>query len=219
MPIQFLPSPDGFEKPMNFQVRLMDLSWRTFLYALLSARQGAGGNQMLEIKNLTIQLDREDRYLVKDMNLSLAAGEKAVLAGEEGNGKSTLLKAILHQADWCTVTGEIRLDGLVGYLPQISAVEGTLAALFGSVANNWKNWIQLFHLRLWRSQHPAPDASSVPGPAPECIEPDSDFKSPPTRPERNILWRFSPPCGSLLSVVKRGRVLFLQSCRQHRDEH
>lgn len=30
MPIQFLPSPDGFEKPMNFQVRLMDLSWRTF---------------------------------------------------------------------------------------------------------------------------------------------------------------------------------------------
>jgi len=88
-----------------------------------------------------------------------------------------------------------------------------------SVANNWKNWIQLFHLRLWRSQHPAPDASSVPGPAPECIEPDSDFKAPPTRPERNILWRFSPPCGSLLSVVKRGRVLFLQSCRQHRDEH
>lgn len=130
MPIQFLPSPDGFEKPMNFQVRLMDLSWRTFLYALLSARQGAGGNQMLEIKNLTIQLDREDRYLVKDMNLSLAAGEKAVLAGEEGNGKSTLLKAILHQADWCTVTGEIRLDGPVGCLSQFPSFDGTLADLF-----------------------------------------------------------------------------------------
>ncbi|WP_300927169.1 ATP-binding cassette domain-containing protein, partial [Faecalibaculum rodentium] len=69
---------------------------------------------MLELRNLTIQLDREDRYLVKDLTLSLAAGEKAVLMGEEGNGKSTLLKAILHQAGWCTVTGDIRLEGPVG---------------------------------------------------------------------------------------------------------
>ncbi len=88
---------------------------------------------MLELRNLTIQLDREDRYLVKDLTLSLAAGEKAVLMGEEGNGKSTLLKAILHQAGWCTVTGDIRLEGPVGYLPQFPAVEGTLAALFGSL--------------------------------------------------------------------------------------
>lgn len=73
---------------------------------------------MLEIRNLTIQLDRDGRYLVKNLTLSLAAGEKAVLAGEEGNGKSTLLKALLGQADWCRVTGDIRLDGPVGCLPQ-----------------------------------------------------------------------------------------------------
>lgn len=52
-----------------------------------------GGDLLLEIRNLTIQLDRDGRYLVKNLTLSLAAGEKAVLAGEEGNGKSTLLKA------------------------------------------------------------------------------------------------------------------------------
>lgn len=88
---------------------------------------------MLELRNLTIHLDREDRCLVKNMNLSLAAGEKAVLAGEEGNGKSTLLNAILHQADWCTVSGEIRLGGPAGYLPQFPAFEGTLADLFGDL--------------------------------------------------------------------------------------
>lgn len=31
---------------------------------------------MLELRNLTIQLDREDRYLVKDLTLSLAAGKR-----------------------------------------------------------------------------------------------------------------------------------------------
>ncbi|WP_300940766.1 ATP-binding cassette domain-containing protein, partial [Faecalibaculum rodentium] len=85
---------------------------------------------MLELRNLTIQLDREDRYLVKDLTLSLAAGEKAVLMGEEGNGKSTILKAILHQAGWCTVTGDIRLEGPVGCLSQFPSFDGTLADLF-----------------------------------------------------------------------------------------
>lgn len=31
---------------------------------------------LLEIRNLTIQLDRDGRYLVKNLTLSLAAGEK-----------------------------------------------------------------------------------------------------------------------------------------------
>lgn len=92
-----------------------------------------GGDLLLEIRNLTIQLDRDGRYLVKNLTLSLAAGEKAVLTGEEGNGKSTLLKALLGQADWCRVTGDIRLDGPVGCLPQFPAFEGSLADLFGSL--------------------------------------------------------------------------------------
>ena len=47
---------------------------------------------MLQIRNVTIRSRRDDRQLVGDLSFTLHKGERAALIGEEGNGKSTLLK-------------------------------------------------------------------------------------------------------------------------------
>jgi len=57
---------------------------------------------MLEIKNLSIKLN--DRYLVENLSLVLNKNDKLAIIGEEGNGKSTLLKAILGIANYVNIT-------------------------------------------------------------------------------------------------------------------
>lgn len=47
---------------------------------------------MLQIKNLTLTHKYDLRVILKDFHLVLNPGDKAVIIGEEGNGKSTLLK-------------------------------------------------------------------------------------------------------------------------------
>lgn len=48
---------------------------------------------MLEIKNLTII--KAGKPILKDCNFRIKSGEKALISGESGTGKSTFLKAIL----------------------------------------------------------------------------------------------------------------------------
>ena len=72
---------------------------------------------MLEIKDLTISIS--DRYLIKNLNLILNAGDKLAIIGEEGNGKSTLLKSILGICEYAEISGNINLKGnRIGYLEQ-----------------------------------------------------------------------------------------------------
>ena len=72
---------------------------------------------MLEIKDLTISI--EDRYLIKNLNLILNNGDKVAIIGEEGNGKSTLLKAILGDCSYANVDGSINYkNNSIGYLEQ-----------------------------------------------------------------------------------------------------
>lgn len=72
---------------------------------------------MLELNNLTISI--EDRFLIKNLNLTLNKGDKLAIIGEEGNGKSTLLKAIVGKCDYAKVDGLINTNGYhIGYLPQ-----------------------------------------------------------------------------------------------------
>lgn len=72
---------------------------------------------MLEIKDLTISI--YDRYLIKNLNLVLNKGDKLAIIGEEGNGKSTLLKSILSICEYANITAIINLKGnKVGYLEQ-----------------------------------------------------------------------------------------------------
>lgn len=72
---------------------------------------------MLEIKNLNITI--KDRPLIKDLSFHLTTGDKLAIIGEEGNGKSTLMKAILGLIDYAQITGIINTKGnKIGYLEQ-----------------------------------------------------------------------------------------------------
>lgn len=77
---------------------------------------------MLQIKNLGINLIKDDRDLLKDFNLALNPGDKVGLIGEEGNGKSILLKTITRRKSvekYANISGQIhKKDEIIGYLPQ-----------------------------------------------------------------------------------------------------
>lgn len=78
---------------------------------------------MLVIKNLTLIMTKDLRVLLEDFSFSLQPGMKAGLIGEEGNGKSALLKAIAEPEalrSYMEIQGEIITVGeVVGYLPQV----------------------------------------------------------------------------------------------------
>lgn len=77
---------------------------------------------MLVIKNLELYMKKDLRLLLRDFNFSLNPGDKVALIGEEGNGKSTLLKCIFDPhliEDYVEIKGEInKNDEIIGYLPQ-----------------------------------------------------------------------------------------------------
>lgn len=72
---------------------------------------------MIEVKNFSIKV--KNKYLIENLTFSLTNGDKMAIIGEEGNGKSTLLKAILGLAEYAEASGNICLKGnRVGYLEQ-----------------------------------------------------------------------------------------------------
>jgi ATPase subunit of ABC transporter with duplicated ATPase domains len=77
---------------------------------------------MLQIKNLTISHKKDLRTIVSDFSLTLNDGDKAAIIGEEGNGKSTLIKLIYNPdliEDYVEYTGEIiNQNNNIGYLAQ-----------------------------------------------------------------------------------------------------
>ena len=74
---------------------------------------------MLKINHLTITTHK-GRVLLKDFSFVLNQGDKIALIGEDGNGKSTILKAIagIDLSAYATCMGEIFCDGRIAYLPQ-----------------------------------------------------------------------------------------------------
>ncbi|WP_270810613.1 ATP-binding cassette domain-containing protein [Hungatella effluvii] len=77
---------------------------------------------MLQIKQLTITHKKDLRVILKDFSFVLNPGDKVVLIGEEGNGKSTLLKWIYDPRlieGYAETQGERICTGEhPGYLPQ-----------------------------------------------------------------------------------------------------
>lgn len=76
---------------------------------------------MLELRNIKIRLKKDDRQLVDDFSFTLQSGDKAVIIGEEGNGKSTLLKLIYDPAQiesYCDWEGSVITQSKIAYLPQ-----------------------------------------------------------------------------------------------------
>ncbi len=53
------------------------------------------GNHMIKINHLTITQNKDLRDLVSDLSMTIQDGEKVAIIGEEGNGKSTLLKILM----------------------------------------------------------------------------------------------------------------------------
>ena len=76
---------------------------------------------MIEVKNLSAYRN-DGTELMKDISFSVRPGDKIAVIGEEGNGKSTLLK-ILHDrslvGDHLSLEGQVITDHeITGYLPQ-----------------------------------------------------------------------------------------------------
>ncbi len=77
---------------------------------------------MLQVKNLTISHKKDLRELTKDFSFVINDGDKAAIIGEEGNGKSTVLKLLYNPelveeyAEW---SGSIQRErAVMGYLAQ-----------------------------------------------------------------------------------------------------
>ena len=75
------------------------------------------GDEVLTIKNL--QKSFGERTLFSDVNLEVAGGERIALLGDNGTGKSTLIKILMGEEE--PDSGKLRLGPTVkiGYLPQI----------------------------------------------------------------------------------------------------
>ena len=77
---------------------------------------------MLQVKNLNIYHKKDLRPLASDLSFTLNRGDKAAIIGEEGNGKSTLLKLLWDPdlvEDYIEYDGEIlKNQEVCGYLPQ-----------------------------------------------------------------------------------------------------
>lgn len=77
---------------------------------------------MLQIKNLNLSHKKDLHSITEDFNLVLNPGDKAAVIGEEGNGKSTLLKWIYEPRsveEYMEASGKVIYTGEnLGYLPQ-----------------------------------------------------------------------------------------------------
>lgn len=99
---------------------------------------------MLQINSLTFTHRKDLRVILKDFNLVLNPGDKAVIIGEEGNGKSTLLKWIYDEsliedyilAEGKKSTGTERLAYLAQELPA-GEREKTVYAFFAETDAFW----------------------------------------------------------------------------------
>ena len=85
---------------------------------------------MLQIKNLSFHHNKDLTPLISDLSFSLREGERAALIGEEGNGKSTLLRLLAGlDTPYVSHEGTITVTGSRGYLPQeLPADERELSA-------------------------------------------------------------------------------------------
>ena len=74
---------------------------------------------MLRINNLNVYTNK-GRNLIKDFSFTLNEKDKIGIIGEEGNGKSTLLKILsgIDVSDYVEYTGDVICDKFIGYLPQ-----------------------------------------------------------------------------------------------------
>ncbi len=70
------------------------------------------GNKVLEIKNYNLSIN--NNILIKDINLTINYKDKVCIIGDNGCGKTTLLKAIMNTDNNILIGSNIK----IGYIPQ-----------------------------------------------------------------------------------------------------
>ena len=128
---------------------------------------------MLQIKNLSMNHTKDSHVLSENLSFVLNEGEKAAVIGEEGNGKSTLLKFIYDPElveDYIEYSGEIIRGGAVfGYLAQeISDFEKELSV--AEFCKNTKGFSELLPYEIF-------DIASQIGLEPEIFESERKMKT------------------------------------------
>ncbi|MCB1391429.1 MAG: ATP-binding cassette domain-containing protein, partial [Rhodobacteraceae bacterium] len=85
---------------------------------------------MLEINNLHVKLEDEDKAILKGLSLSVEAGSVHAIMGPNGSGKSTLSYVLAGRDGYAVTEGTATLDGedLFGMEPEERAAHGLFLA-------------------------------------------------------------------------------------------
>ncbi len=85
---------------------------------------------MLEINNLQVRLEEEDKQILKGVSLSVGAGEVHAIMGPNGSGKSTMSYVLSGREGYRVTGGTATLDGqdLLAMAPEDRAAAGLFLA-------------------------------------------------------------------------------------------
>jgi Fe-S cluster assembly ATP-binding protein len=85
---------------------------------------------MLEIKNLHVKLEHEDRMILNGLNLTVNAGEVHAIMGPNGSGKSTLSYVLSGREGYIVTQGSVTYKGqdLLAMEPDVRAAKGVFLA-------------------------------------------------------------------------------------------
>jgi len=101
---------------------------------LTTSTVSESGRTVIDLRNVGLQVPGEERWLVKNLHLTLTNGDRLGIVGPNGAGKTTLLRAIAREFE--LTEGEIVLGRRVrvGYLDQQRAGLDPTASVFETVA-------------------------------------------------------------------------------------
>jgi len=95
----------------------------------------------IELRDVSFRYSENDSWVLKDINLTIAAGEFITIMGPSGGGKTTLIKIMLGLLE--PTSGEVLIDGVPlsalgarAYREQVGAVMQEDQLLSGSIADN-----------------------------------------------------------------------------------